>query len=200
MCTPTYKHIYFYSKFCPATEWKSKGLHCPATHLPNAQEKNFALTFNKWMDYIANNKMAKYRHDLWIKHCLSLHDANLFWHILMIALWLRPSECFVIVQWLSFAIQLLATVKYTVTHVNTTYTTAHTHFIPDTGDSLWGSHRQRTYMHSWSRMRPKKMQKSVIELIRNIVNCVQRLQTKAFCAFPDNKSLAFPCREMLHYS
>jgi len=80
------------------------------THLPNTQEKNLALTFNKWMDYIANNKMAKYSHSLWIKHCLTLHDANLVQHILMIVLWLCPSACFLIVQWLSFIIQLLATV------------------------------------------------------------------------------------------
>lgn len=161
----------FYSKFCPTSEWKSKGLHCPVTHLPNAQEKNLALTFNKWMDYIANNKMAKYRHDLWIKHCLTLHDANLFWHILIIALWLCPSECFLIVQWLSFAIQLLATVKYTVVFGNMTYTAAHTHCAPDMGDTLWCTLRQTAYTHRWLHSLKKK--KSIIQLLKGLeILCV----------------------------
>lgn len=54
----------------------------------------------------------------------------------MVAPWLCPSECFLIVQWLSFAIQLLATVKYTVIHVNTKCTTAYTHCVPDMGGTL----------------------------------------------------------------
>lgn len=153
-------HMYFYSKFCPASEWKSKGLHCPVTHLPIPQEKNLALTFNKWMDYIANNMMAIYRHDLWIKHCLTLHDANLFWHILMVALWLCPSECFLIVQWLSFAIQLLATVKYTAIHVNMKCTTSHTHCVPDMGDTLWGTHGQTAFIHTWPHSFKKWMSKT----------------------------------------
>lgn len=71
-----------------------------------------------------------------------MHDANLFRHILMIVLWLCPSECFLIIQWLSFIIQLLATVKYTVIHVNTRYTTAHTHCILDMDYTLCGTARQ----------------------------------------------------------
>lgn len=174
MYTPTHKHIYFYSKFCPTSEWKSKGMHCPVTHLPNAQEENLALTFNQWMDYIANNKIAKYRHDLWIKHCLTLHDANLFWHILMIALWLCPSECFLIVQWLSFVIQLLATVKYTVIHVNTN-TQLHTHIVHQTWVTLCEVHigREHTCIQGLIHSKKKKAkQNSVIELIRNIVSRV----------------------------
>lgn len=162
MCTPTHKLIYFYSKFSPSSRGKSRGLHCPVTHLPNTQEKNLALTFNKWMDYIPNNKMAKYRHSLWIKHCLTLHDANLFRHILMIVLWPCPSECFLIVQWLSFIIQLLATVKYTVIHVNTRYTTAHTHCIPDMDYALWGTGRQiGIHVHKASLISTKIKQNSV---------------------------------------
>lgn len=60
----------------------------------------------------------------------------------MIVLWLCPSECFLIVQQLSFTIQLLATVKCTVIHVNTTYATAHTQYMLDVDYSLYGSGRQ----------------------------------------------------------
>lgn len=152
----THKCMYFHSR------WKLKGLHCPVTHLPNTQEKNLALTFNKWRDYIANNKMAKYRPSLWIKHCLTLHDANLFWHILMTVLWLCPSECFLIVQWLSFIIHLLATVKYTVNYVNTRYTTADTHCILDVDYTLCGTGRWiGRHVHKASLISTKLKQDSV---------------------------------------
>lgn len=194
MCTPT--HMCFYNKCSPFSRWRSKGLQCPVIHLPSTREKHLALTFNKWMDYIANNKMAKYRHSLWIKHCLTLHDANLFRHILMIVLWLCPSECFLIVQWLPFTIQLIATVKCTVIHVNTTYATAHTQHMLDVDYGLYGTGRQTNLstqvLINFNKDIVKLSLLGWLEILSVEYLCVyNRCKNEVLFAFPSNKTLIF---------
>lgn len=74
-----------------------EGLQWPMTHLQNTQEKFLVLTFNNGWIILQIIRWLNIGTAYELNMAPTLHDANLFWHILIIVMQLCPSHYFFLI-------------------------------------------------------------------------------------------------------